>query len=51
MLIHFWPDGCWCHPDELDQMTHKSDDYGSLELPDDTDEHQIDTLVFDEVGK
>ena len=25
--ICLWADGTWCYPDELEDMTHKSDDY------------------------
>ena len=45
MKIYYWPDGCWCEESELQGMTHKSDDYTPLVLPDDTDCDEIDKLV------
>lgn len=51
MNICFWPDGCWCHDNELPSMTHKSDAPSTIEIPDDTDEHAIDCIIFDAVSK
>ena len=28
-----WPDGTFCSWDELEQMTHRSDDYQLIEVP------------------
>ena len=25
--IYIWPDDSWCEPNELNELTHKSDDY------------------------
>lgn len=49
MKIVYWPDGCWCDQDEIHQMTHKSDDFAVLEIPDDVhyEDHQIDSMVQD----
>ena len=30
-----WPDGTFCEWAELEQMTHRSDDYEIVEVPDD----------------
>lgn len=27
MKVYVWPDGTWCYGDELEEMTHMSDDY------------------------
>jgi hypothetical protein len=28
--VILWPDGDWCYRDELEEYTHKSDDYAVL---------------------
>ena len=30
MTIYYWPDGTWCTEDEIEEMTHMSDDYGTF---------------------
>jgi len=35
--IYVWPHGVWCEEDELEQMTHLSDDYMKVELLEDED--------------
>lgn len=37
MKIYMWPCGTWCEDDELHQMTHKSDDYAVVIVPDDAE--------------
>ena len=34
MKVIVWADGTWCFDEELEEMTHLSDDYMSIELPD-----------------
>lgn len=51
MIICYWPDGCWVHEEDLPSMTFRQGEYGTIELPDDIDEHTIDGVIFDEVGK
>lgn len=43
--IYVWPDGVWCHDEELSQMTHKSDDYSKMELPIELSDQEIDAHV------
>ncbi len=43
--IAHWPDGTWCYGDELEHMTHMSDDYETLVFG--TDEH-VDFLLEQE---
>lgn len=37
MTYALWPDGHFCELDELPEMTHRSDDYTLVEVPDDVD--------------
>lgn len=52
MRILYWPDGCWCEESELPQMAHKSDDFGTLVLPDENhyEDWQVDMLVQEQLG-
>ncbi len=43
--IFYWPDGCWCRPGEFESMSHKSDDFGLVEVPLVASDEQIDQLV------
>lgn len=43
--IFYWPDGCWCRPSEFGKMSHKSDDFGLVEVSLAMSDEQIDTLV------
>lgn len=43
--IFYWPDGCWCRPSEFEKMSHKSSDFGFIEVPLTYDDEQIDQLV------
>ena len=27
VLIYMWPDGTWCYPEELSEMTHLGDNF------------------------
>lgn len=39
MLLAFvWPDGTWCSPEEIEEFTHKSDDYFRLTMSTTIDE-------------
>lgn len=33
--IYIWADGTWCYEEELEQMTHMSDDHALVTLLDD----------------
>lgn len=46
MTICIWPDGVWCHFDKVEQYTHKSDDYETVEAPLVCDE-MLDVWVMD----
>jgi DNA-directed RNA polymerase subunit M/transcription elongation factor TFIIS len=35
--ICVWPDDTWCYEDEVEQQTHKSDDYFKLRVPEGKD--------------
>lgn len=43
--IFYWPDGCWCRPGEFEQMSHKSDDFGLIEVSLTATDEEIDRLV------
>ncbi len=43
--IFYWPDGCWCRQGEFESMSHKSSDFGLVEVPLTYDDEQIDQLV------
>jgi hypothetical protein len=30
MIIYCWADGTWCTEDDIEEMTHMSDDYGTF---------------------
>lgn len=49
MIICFWPDGTWCHRNELAAMTHMSDDYTQVVTPDALDEDDIPAFVNDQL--
>lgn len=36
--ICVWPDGTFCDPDELHEMTHMSDDYAKVAVGDDEED-------------
>ena len=44
--IYIWPDDTWCLPDELEEMSHKSDDYYIQEIPDTYTSDQIEQFVY-----
>lgn len=39
--IHIWPDGTYCEPEELSQMTHMSDDFATIETNADVEVEDI----------
>jgi len=41
--IILWPDGVWCYRYELEEMSHKSDDYETLHYG--TKEHEAIAMV------
>lgn len=41
--IILWPDGVWCYRYELEDMSHKSDDYQIIEYG--TEEHERISMV------
>lgn len=48
--IYYWPDGCWCRPGDFEKMSHKSPDFGlievSLTLSDERINELVDALVL-----
>jgi hypothetical protein len=44
MKICYWSDGCWCWEDELEGMSHRSDDYAVTE-PEFVNDYLIDEWV------
>ncbi len=38
--IYVWADGTWCEEDELEQMTHMSDDYATVTVHDEETSEQ-----------
>jgi len=44
MVIIFWPDGTWCHKEELDEYQWKSDDFEMLEIAEMSDK-EIDEMI------
>ena len=45
MNICVWPDGGWCHESELEEMTHRSDDYLTMDVSEDYDDEAIEEYV------
>lgn len=45
--IYYWADGVWCDTDEVEYMGHRSDDFGTISVPWDLDEEDIDRIVHD----
>lgn len=45
ITVYYWPDGCWFYADQCSQFTHRSDDYGTLQVSLITAEEDIDFLV------
>ena len=50
ITVYAWPDGTWCFPNELNAMTHKSDDYLAIVISDDLNSSEIDELIFYKVN-
>lgn len=49
MKICIWSDGMWCHADQVEQYTHRSDDYEKVDAPEVCDEC-IDAWVSERVS-
>ena len=45
MKVHIWPDGTWCHAEDLHEMRWMSDDYSTLSLPEEATEDDVDTFA------
>lgn len=45
--IIFWPNYVWCDSDELQFMSHMSDDFGCFEVPWDVSDEDIERIVKD----
>lgn len=43
--IFVWPDDCWCREDELESMSHKSDDFTICYYPENYSDDEIDKSV------
>ena len=43
--ILYWPDGTWCYRHEREQMSHMSDDFTLIHLPEETEEELIQKYV------
>ena len=50
-MIHIciWPDGTWCYLHESEQMSHMSDDFLRVELPENFSEDEIHEFVQKEI--
>ncbi len=42
--IYYWPDGTWCHQENIDEYDWMSDDYAVIGIPPRSDE-DIDALI------
>ena len=45
LLIVVWPDGTWCHEEDLEEFGWKSDDYNTFRVPTDTSDEEIGIMV------
>jgi len=45
MTICIWPDNTWCHKEELDEYSWKSDDWQALLLNQDVPDDSIDGII------
>jgi len=43
--ICVWPDGTWCHWDDIEEYSWKSDDYDLIQISEGLDEETVDELV------
>ena len=43
--ICVWPCGTWCHPDELYQMNHLSDDFAYVAITEDASDEDCDMIA------
>ena len=43
--IFYWPDGCWCRLGDFEKMSHKSSDFGLIEVSLTMSDEKIDELV------
>lgn len=43
--IFYWLDGCWCRPGDFEKMSHKSADFGLIEVSLTMSDEQINELV------
>lgn len=48
--IYCWADGTWCDEEDLEGMTHMSDDFLVIEIGWDVDEEAIDGIVYNAVN-
>ena len=48
--IYYWPHGTWCDAEDLDHMTHLSDDFAMVVVSYDMDDRDINRLVDDLVS-
>lgn len=49
--ICVWSDGMYCSPDELNTMTHRSDDYARVAVGPDEDEAVVAQAYADQANK
>ena len=45
VVICVWPDGEWCHKEEVEYYIWKSDDYEEIKIPASMSDEGIDTLI------
>ncbi len=45
VTVYYWPDGCWYFWHELQQFPHRSDDFGTVQVPRSSAEVWIDMLI------
>jgi hypothetical protein len=50
--VHYWPSGCWCWPEDLDEyLMFCSDDFTTLELDETSGPEDIDELILGVVAE
>lgn len=49
-VIYVWADGTWCESDELEQMSHMSDDFATVVVSDDETNEQAADRFAKQIG-
>jgi len=48
--ICVWPDGMYCDPDELAEMSHRGDDYANVAVGPDQEDWEAAQAYFDHIN-